>query len=321
MSFGLVLFVGFVASLSTCTASVGGLVVALSAHQTHGTLFERLRPHLLFHAGRIGGFAFLGALIGVLGSVLSLSSEANGVFTLLVAFLMVVLGAGLLGLLPAVVGTHSDRFTARLEHLAAQKNAAVPFVLGILTFFLPCGFTQSIQLYALSTGNPAEAALIMAVFAIGTAPVLFAFALAMGLTKGSTRRVATQVAGALVMALGFLHVSSGARLLGFVPVHAATPADLAPIVEGAQFLQMEVDRGEYAPRQFTVLEDAPVRWEIFGGKHMGCGSNLVIPTLDIQVFLEPGENVIEFTPQEPGAYVFTCSAGVYDGVLTVITKT
>lgn len=320
MSLGLVLFVGFVASLSTCTAAVGGLVIALSAHQAEGSLATRARPHVLFHAGRILGFAALGAVVGGLGSVLSLSTQANGVFTILIAVLMVVLGLSLLGLVPSKSGGAHDRVTVWLERVAAKKNPLVPALLGVLTFFLPCGFTQSIQLYALSTGSPLRAALIMGAFAMGSAPVLFAFALALGAAKGSARRIATHFAGALVVALGLLHLSSGARLLGFAPVHAL-PQEVAPIVEGKQFLQMEVDRGQYAPSQFTVVEDTPVHWEIFGGKNMGCGTVLVSSGLGLDTVLLPGQNVVEFTPTEPGSYTFTCSAGVYDGRLVVLTHT
>ncbi|MEI7901937.1 MAG: sulfite exporter TauE/SafE family protein [bacterium] len=35
-------------------------------------------------------------------------------------------------------------------------------LLGAASFFLPCGFTQAVQIYALSTGNPLTAGMIMA---------------------------------------------------------------------------------------------------------------------------------------------------------------
>jgi sulfite exporter TauE/SafE len=51
----------------------------------------------------------------------------------------------------------------------SHKNS---FVLGASTFFLPCGFTQAMQLYAMSSGNVFSGALIMGVFAVGTTPGL-----------------------------------------------------------------------------------------------------------------------------------------------------
>ena len=65
-------------------------------------------------------------------------------------------------------------------------------VLGVATFFLPCGFTQAVQVYALSTGSPLTAGAIMAVFAIGTAPGLLALA---GLRPSSPARLARPSSG------------------------------------------------------------------------------------------------------------------------------
>ena len=52
------------------------------------------------------------------------------------------------------------------------NHTLTPFVVGIVTFFLPCGFTQSMQIYTLSTGNFWVGGLTMLSFALGTLPVL-----------------------------------------------------------------------------------------------------------------------------------------------------
>ncbi|MBP6911491.1 sulfite exporter TauE/SafE family protein [Patescibacteria group bacterium] len=44
--------------------------------------------------------------------------------------------------------------------------------MGIGTFFLPCGFTQSMQVYTLSTGSFLAGGLTMLSFALGTLPML-----------------------------------------------------------------------------------------------------------------------------------------------------
>ena len=63
-----VLVLGFAAGLSTCMALVGGLVLAVSArfaeHRPDLTGAQKLRPHLAFNAGRVLGFAVLGAGAG-----------------------------------------------------------------------------------------------------------------------------------------------------------------------------------------------------------------------------------------------------------------
>ena len=70
--------------------------------------------------------------------------------------------------------------------------------LGVATFFLPCGFTQAVQVYALSTGSPLTAGAIMAVFAIGTAPGLLALA-GLTLVPRSARPAFVRVVGVVVL--------------------------------------------------------------------------------------------------------------------------
>jgi cytochrome c biogenesis protein CcdA len=85
MSYGLVFAIGLVASVSSCMAVTGGLLVAVAAKYNDAsrnlTSLQRLRPHLYFNAGRITSYTLLGGVIGALGATLTLSAEINGVLT------------------------------------------------------------------------------------------------------------------------------------------------------------------------------------------------------------------------------------------------
>ncbi len=54
VSFGTIFLIGVIASLSTCMAVVGGLVLSLSA--TFAKEGDTMKPQLLFHGGRIASF-------------------------------------------------------------------------------------------------------------------------------------------------------------------------------------------------------------------------------------------------------------------------
>lgn len=58
-------------------------------------------------------------------------------------------------------------FFRRIEH-----KTFTPLIVGFATFFLPCGFTQSMQVAALSSGSFASGLAIMLAFALGTLPML-----------------------------------------------------------------------------------------------------------------------------------------------------
>ncbi len=88
----------------------------------------------------------------------------------------------------------------------------------------------------------------------------------------------------------------------------------AELEDGVQVLRMTAtDRG-YTPNEFQVEANKPVRL-IIDGEARGCASYFVAPKLGISERLELGTNSeFEFTPA-PGRYDFSCSMGMFSGVI------
>jgi uncharacterized protein len=321
--------IGLVASISSCTAILAGLILALSANHakrhSSESSHDRLRPHVLFNLGRLLGFGVFGAIVGFVGSLLVLTPTFNAVFILFVAVMMIGIGVSLLELVPA--GRFQFRppkkLSKKILKLQDSDHPAVPFVLGALTFFLPCGFTQSMQLFALGTGSPVGAAVIMMVFALGTVPALFGIGAAASMTKGKMLKRLTQVAGVLVLVIGFSQFQNGMTLMGFtLPESSNAYSEVSEvsvnIVDGKQVIQMEVaSAGFYSPDVLQVVEGVPVDWEIYGPKFMGCFDTIISRSLGISERLSPGNNVISFTPTRVGAHTFSCSMGMSRGTIVV----
>lgn len=322
-----ILVVGLIASLSSCTAVVGGLVAAVSSavskDQAALTPKERLRPHILFNVGRIGGFFVLGALIGLLGSTFQLSPTFNGVFVVFVAIFMIVIGINLLDLFPTPVIGMPKWLAHKVHDLAESNDPKAPVVLGALTFFLPCGFTQSMQLFALTLGNPLSSGMVMAVFALGTAPILLGIGSATAYASGATLKKVTQAAGVIVLILGISNVTNGMALLGFSPGNAFASPELSEdidlsIVNGRQQIEMDVtSRGSYEPSTLTVQVGTPVDWKINGADFMGCADTLILSAFGVNERLKTGANLVQFTPTKTGRYTFSCSMGMIRGTMIV----
>ena len=104
-----VVLLGVAASLSTCMALVGGIVMGLSARHAalhpNATPAQRLRPQLMFNVGRVVGFAALGAVVGAVGGALALSGKVLGIATLVVALVMGFLGLKLTGVSPRLTAS------------------------------------------------------------------------------------------------------------------------------------------------------------------------------------------------------------------------
>jgi sulfite exporter TauE/SafE len=173
VTYGTAFLIGIIASLSTCMAVVGGLVLSMSA--TFAKEGDKVRPQLLFHAGRLISFFVLGGVIGAIGSAFALNTSATFVLSLIIGIVMLILGINLLDVFhwSKRLQPSMPKFLAKHAYGASKLNHTLtPFLVGIATFFLPCGFTQSMQIYTLSTGNFLTGALTMGSFALGTLPIL-----------------------------------------------------------------------------------------------------------------------------------------------------
>ncbi len=173
LSLPVVFLIGVIASLSSCMAVVGGLVLSISSN--YARTQEKIRPLILFHTARIVGFFLLGGVLGLIGSVFAISPILYFIISIVLFLVMMILGLNLLEIFPFLQKFQlriPGSFTRKLVENRNLHNKFTPVILGAITFFLPCGFTQSMQIGAIATGSFWNGAILMLVFAAGTLPVL-----------------------------------------------------------------------------------------------------------------------------------------------------
>lgn len=338
-SWGLIVLIGLVAGFSTCMALVGGLSLGLStkfieSHPT-ATPAEKFHPHIYFVIGRILSYGFLGGILGALGTVFRFSATANGILTLLIGVVMLIMGLQLINIFPRLSNFKLTlpKSIAKVLGISQKNKEYSPeraMVIGALTFFLPCGFTQAMQLYAISTGNFGFGALVMGLFALGTAPGLLSIGGVTSLVRGSFKTKFFKFAGLAVIFFALFNLNNGYTLAslslggsgGNVSNQEVTVSDPNVTLEnGVQVVRMIESNSGYSPRSFSIKKGIPVKWVIDAQAPYSCASTIVIPKLGIQKSLSAGENVIEFTPTETGKLPFSCSMGMYTGVFNVYDAT
>ncbi|MBX9775038.1 MAG: sulfite exporter TauE/SafE family protein [Xanthobacteraceae bacterium] len=322
MSLGLVLLIGLVASVSSCMAVTGSLLVAAAAAYNERTPglsgYQRFVPHLYFNAGRLVSYTVLGAAIGALGSALTLSEMASGVLTIAASAIMIVLGLQMLGFVPRFGRTLLPKSLAHGVHdLASRKVAGGAFTAGALTFFLPCGFTQALQLYVLGKGSAMTGALTMLVFALGTLPALLSLSALSSFATGAFHKHFLRLAGAVVIVLGVLNIQYGLVLSG---LGGSAPAEsmaggMAPVRAsqegGKQVVSMRIVEFNYVPAVFEVKQGIPVEWRIDASEAVGCGLVLLAPGLRIrQLLSSKSTSLVTFTPRQTGEFQFNCGMGM-----------
>lgn len=218
VSYGTAFVVGIVASLSTCMAVVGGLLLSMSA--TFAKEGNSKKPQALFHAGRLISFFILGGIIGLLGSAFTLGTNASFALSLIIGVVMIILGLNLLDF------HFAKRFQPTMPKFLSKHALGVsklnhtftPFVVGVATFFLPCGFTQSMQIYTLSTGSFLAGALTMFSFALGTLPVLSLVSFSSFSARNSKwSGVFFKTAGLVVIMFALFNIINGLVVINILP--------------------------------------------------------------------------------------------------------
>lgn len=341
----LVLVLGLTAGISTCMALVGGLVLAVSASHAAAlaragvaepSFGTRMRPHLMFNVGRIVGFAILGALLGLMGGALTLPSSVTGLLLVAVAIVMGLLGLRLTGLFPRLAAWNlslpagMSRLLGIGDQAEAQYSDVRAAVVGAATFFLPCGFTQAVQLYALSTGSAATAGLIMATFAIGTTPGLLALAGVPEVATGKSRDTVLRVVGVVVICFALINAAGGLRLLGYdigssqppaEVTNAAAQQQVSPNVSlsgGVQTVTMTQEARGYVPADTVVYAGVPIKWVVTSTSPYDCSAFLRVPSQGVEANLVAGENIVNVPALPEGTTSFTCVMGMYTGTLVAI---
>jgi len=330
-----VLIVGLTAGVSTCMALVGGLVLGISSRHAdlhpEATAVQKFRPHVFFNIGRLVPYALLGGVIGLLGSALKISSSVIGMLTLVLGFVMLFLGLKLIDIFPRLHNATISlpKGVSRMLGLTTEVKEYShrgAFLTGALTFFVPCGFTQAMQLYAVSTGSFTQGALIMGMFALGTLPGLVGIGGLTSVVKGAFARYFFKFAGVIVILLALFNISSGYNLTGwnfaslgkFYEESAGNAGAVARMENGKQIVEMTQVANGYNPRQLTVKKGIPVVWKIKSTTQYTCAAYISMPAASISQPLKLGENIIEFTPTKTGTMKFTCSMGMYSGTFTVV---
>ncbi len=216
---------GILAGLSSCAALVGGMVLSLSKqwnelYSPEDSSVRKLQPHILFNAGRILSYAVFGGILGLIGSRLALSFTVTAWLVVVISLLMVGLGLQMLGVrtfrrfqlgLPKFI-------TRSIADEKKFRGKYMPFVMGVLTFFLPCGFTITAQTIALLSASAIQGAVIMGFFALGTAPMLLVIGVSSVkfFSKPHLALVFSKVAGFLVLFFALWNIYSQMNVLGLI---------------------------------------------------------------------------------------------------------
>ncbi len=317
-SLWLVVLIGLTAGFSTCMAIVGGLVLAISAKQNkdHDELSFRKKiiPHLWFNVGRIVWFGILGGILGLFGSVVKMSPFVMSVVILIIGVVMLLLGVNLTNISPKLsaisltlpTGAWFKKQDIKTEKSEIKKRIKL-LITWALSFFLPCGFTFAMQMYAIGTGSFWMGMAVMSLFAIGTLPGLLSIGSLTSIFKGKKAQVAYQAIWILVILVGLFNISNAYGVL-----KNGLPSNQQVTTETWDITTINMVYGVDGLEPNILYLDVWKKYKIVVDVQVAiysCLNTMYIPGLDDHYKTLVKWQKIEYTfsATKPGEYPFVCA--------------
>lgn len=197
-----------------CIGMCGPIAFILPVNKQSKSLF--IFQTFLYHLGRILTYSLIGILFGFIGKGLYLSG-----FQQRLSILM-----GVIMILAVIFPTsklNTYKITKPLYKIIAivkqklglylsKKSSKSIFLIGFFNGFLPCGLVYMALIGAITTANYLQGALYMALFGIGTIPMLTAAIVLGNFVTLATRNKIQKVIPLFVIFIGLLFILRGLGL-------------------------------------------------------------------------------------------------------------
>lgn len=338
MNLWVIFITGLTVGGLTCLAVQGGLLASVIAVKEEEEVEKGVNtknsifPTLAFLLAKLVAYAALGFILGGFGGAISISQKVQIIMQFAAGLYMVAVALNLLNVHPifryAVI--QPPKFlTRRVRNQSKSKDIFAPAFLGAMTIFIPCGTTLAMEALAISSGNALAGALIMSAFVLGTMPLFFGIGWITSILGDNFRDKFLRIAAAAVLYLGITSMN-GALIAGGSPVSFKSVTEDVLIafggkttspnnVELTQDVEITITSRGYSPNYIKVKKGVPVTIKLVSQDAYSCASAFIIPSLGIRRYLQPNETqTITFTPQQAGQISFSCSMGMFRGVIEVI---
>jgi len=200
-----------------CVAMCGGFILS---YTTKNALkgYKGFSQHLVYGISKIISYAIIGGMFGLIGGFIAFNSRIRGIVVILAGIFMIFYAFSMFGIKFFRRFQFNPGFLAKFSSKASQKlrgDYIGPLVTGLLTgLFIACGPLQVMYLYAIGSGSFKTGALSLAVFGLGTLPVLLGFGSLVTVVSHKTTAKFFKISAMLVLILGLIMINNGLSLTG-----------------------------------------------------------------------------------------------------------
>lgn len=285
ITYGMLFITGLLTSIH-CISMCGAINLIATYNRENKT---NLKRPILYNLGRLTSYSILGGIVGVIGSIISISKTINGLIIIFASIIMLLMSLSMLNIIKFRL--------PKLIKFKKRTKTSNPFIIGLLNGFMPCGPLQAMQIYALSTGSFVKGALSMFLFCLGTIPLMLSVGIVFNVAKGRKRIMLNKVASVLILLLSLGMLFRGFSTFGInINKNYGNCDDI--IVQKGKKVKLIIN----APKKYLTR----------------CNNIVMINEFNIKKELVEGENIIEFTPNEVGTYSMNCWMNMITNNIKVI---
>lgn len=325
-----------------CVSMCGPLVLTYAVKGTEdGPWYRKLTPNLVYQGAKLVSYVLVGLLLGAIGSYFDLDAARPYVMYAAGAF-MIVLGLGMTGKVPWAArltprppkwlmnSIMKLRKKSTADAAAGESTLMTAVFFGLMTGLLPCGPLMAAQVSAAASGSAALGAAGMAMFAIGTMPLMLAFGTAGSLIPRVWKDRMMTVLAVFVILFGFVFINRGLMITGapvnfntvknaVIGTQAAEPAgEYATGEDGVVEVPLVIENTQFVPATVQIPADKPVRLVVERREANACSDQLALPQLGVLADLAPNAvTTVELPVTKAGSYTLTCGMGMMSGQVAV----
>lgn len=171
-----------------------------------GGIMLSTKNALAYNGGRLLSYTSVGAVFGVIGTVITYDAQFKSMLFTLCGAAVVLIGLMMWGI------PFLRRIGGELAKPCRFKSGR-PFAVGLLTGLMPCGALSAMWIFAAASGSAIKGAASMLAFGLGTCVLMLIFGLFGVFIPKKYNKYILKVSTVLIVTLGLLLMTKGLKLI------------------------------------------------------------------------------------------------------------
>lgn len=198
-----------------CIGMCGPIALSIPGdNRSMGAMFFK---GILYNTGRIFTYSLFGFILGILGMGATVAGYQN-ILSIILGALIIIFSVfphiKLPGKVQQIYGQFTREITRHISSLFKGRSIFSSLLIGLLNGFLPCGFVVTALAAALITSNALHSSIYMALFGLGTLPVMLLLNLAPGFISPKLRSKLRPFSMYFAIIIGLLLIYRGVMMMG-----------------------------------------------------------------------------------------------------------